>query len=223
MYIIQAGVKVFAVLGIALITVLLVVAMLYLLIGAKLSEEEGTMTRPTTREIPADAVEPDTLATSEQSSQAPPRAAELEHSVPVSEALVTLPDPPTSEPDTSISAPKPLEESPPESTRDSSSEADASPTLAAEAAPRPTGSSSTLPKISSDAARSEPSLPSQTVLEPADTRYYTVKEGDTLYSIARQVYGEGKYWQVIYDANRDLIKDPVKLKLQWKLELPPPQ
>jgi LysM repeat protein len=221
MYIIQAGVKVFAVLGIALITVLLVVAMLYLLIGAKLSEEEGTMTRPTTREIPADAVEPDTLATSEQSSQPPAHAAEPEDSVPVSESLITLPDPPTLEPDTSISAPKPLKESPPRSARDSSSDADASPKLAAEAAPKPTHSSSTPPKISSDEARSEPSPPSQAVSEPADTRYYTVREGDTLYSIARQVYGEGKYWKVIYDANRNLIKDPVKLKLQWKLEVPP--
>jgi nucleoid-associated protein YgaU len=48
-----------------------------------------------------------------------------------------------------------------------------------------------------------------------------VAEGDTLYSIARQVYGAGKYWRAIYDANRDLIEDPVKLKLMWKLELPP--
>lgn len=221
MYIIQGGVKVVAVLGIALFTVLLVVAMVYLLLGAKLSEEEGAVTRPTTREIPANAVEPDTLVTSEQGSQPPARAVEPEDSVPVSESLVTLPDPPTSEPDTSISALKPLTESPPRSTRDSSADADASATLAAEAAPKPTHSSSTPPKIPSDEARSEPSPPSQTVLESADARYYTVKEGDTLYSIARQVYGEGKYWKVIYDANRNLIKDPVKLKLQWKLELPP--
>jgi nucleoid-associated protein YgaU len=73
----------------------------------------------------------------------------------------------------------------------------------------------------SDDATPEPGLPVQSVSEPADTRFYTVKTGDTLYSIARQVYGEGKYWQVIYDANRDLIKDPVKLKLAWKLEVPP--
>jgi len=42
-----------------------------------------------------------------------------------------------------------------------------------------------------------------------------------LYSIARTIYGEGKYWKAIYDANRNLIEDPVKLKLTWELEIPP--
>jgi nucleoid-associated protein YgaU len=50
-----------------------------------------------------------------------------------------------------------------------------------------------------------------------------VAGGDTLYSIARRIYGAGKYWEAIYDANRDLIDDPVRLKLRWKLELPPPE
>jgi len=225
MFMIRAVLKVVAVLGIALIIVLLVAAPVYFLLGAHLSQDKGTVTVPTARGIPADALEPDTLATSEQASQPQSRAAEGEPSVPVSESLIALPDPPTSEPDLSVStpdpSPDPSKESPLTSTRESSADADASPTLAAESAPTPRQSSSTPPGMPSDDATPEPGLPVQSVSEPADTRFYTVKTGDTLYSIARQVYGEGKYWQVIYDANRGLIKDPVKLKLAWKLEVPP--
>jgi nucleoid-associated protein YgaU len=75
--------------------------------------------------------------------------------------------------------------------------------------------------MSSDEATSETGPPSERVSAPTGTRYYTVQTGDTLYSIARRVYGEGKYWKVIYDANKNLIQDPVQLKLTWKLELPP--
>ncbi|MGB5833956.1 MAG: LysM peptidoglycan-binding domain-containing protein [Thiohalocapsa sp.] len=205
--------KVAAVLGIALITVLLVAAILYGLLGVQLSEDEGSVIRQATTGVPSNAVESDTLATSEPSSQPQSRIPELERSMSVSESLIALPDPPTSELDPSISTPNPSKES--------ISEADVSPKLSAGSAAKATHLSSTPPKMSSDEATSETSLPSQKVSEPADTLYYTVKEGDTLYSIARRIYGESGYWKVIYDANRNLIKDPVKLKLTWKLELPP--
>jgi nucleoid-associated protein YgaU len=52
-------------------------------------------------------------------------------------------------------------------------------------------------------------------------RYYTVGSGDTLYRIARRVYGEGRHWRAVYEANRDLIDDPRELTLGWTLELPP--
>lgn len=221
MHIMQASVKVVAVLGIALITVLFVATTLYLLLGEHLREEEGAAIHQATSGIPSDAVGSDTLATSEKISQPPSRTPEPERSTSVSESLIALPDPPTSESDPSIFTPNPAKESPPRFTRDSTSEADASPKLAAESAPKPTRLSSTPPKMFPDEATSETSLPSERVSELADTRYYTVKEGDTLYSIARRIYGEGRYWKVIYDANRNLIKDPVKLKLAWKLELPP--
>lgn len=223
MHIIQSGVKIAAVLGIALITVLLIAATLYLLLGVRLSEEEGAVTPPppATREIPSNALEPDTLAASEQSAQPQSQDPDLEGSRSTSESLSARSDPATSEPDPSISTPNQSNESPPRLTRDSTSNANASANLVERSAPEATRLSSTPPNISSDGATAEASLPTQSVSEPADTRYYTIKEGDTLYSIARQVYGAGKYWKLIYDTNGNLIKDPVKLKLGWKLELPP--
>ena len=58
--------------------------------------------------------------------------------------------------------------------------------------------------------------------EPVDTspRYYTVKKGDTLYRISDHVYGEGKYWKAIYQANKNVITNPGALQPGWKLKLP---
>ena len=42
----------------------------------------------------------------------------------------------------------------------------------------------------------------------APSRSYTVQKGDTLSGIAEHYYGNAGKWRVIYEANRDLIKDP---------------
>jgi 5'-nucleotidase len=47
---------------------------------------------------------------------------------------------------------------------------------------------------------------------------YVVKKGDTLYSIARSHYGDGKQWQKIVAANPGL--SPEKLKVGQTLLLP---
>jgi nucleoid-associated protein YgaU len=36
---------------------------------------------------------------------------------------------------------------------------------------------------------------------------YTIKEGDTLYDIAEQFYGDGNEWEKIYQANQEVIGD----------------
>jgi nucleoid-associated protein YgaU len=61
--------------------------------------------------------------------------------------------------------------------------------------------------------------------EPMDTglRHYTVKKGDTLHKISKNVYGEGKHWNVIYQANRNVISNPNALQLGWILKLPRPE
>ncbi|MCB0220227.1 MAG: hypothetical protein KDH09_11070, partial [Chrysiogenetes bacterium] len=43
-----------------------------------------------------------------------------------------------------------------------------------------------------------------------ESRPYQVQRYDTLAKIAARadVYGDGDLWYIIYDANRDLIKDP---------------
>ena len=37
---------------------------------------------------------------------------------------------------------------------------------------------------------------------------YRIKKGDTLKKIALQFYGDEKKWKVIYEYNKDIIKDP---------------
>jgi len=47
---------------------------------------------------------------------------------------------------------------------------------------------------------------------------YTVKRGDTLYSIARRSYGDGKQWQKIASANPGVR--PESLKVGQTLQIP---
>jgi nucleoid-associated protein YgaU len=49
---------------------------------------------------------------------------------------------------------------------------------------------------------------------------YTVKAGDTLSKIAQEKYGKASDWKKIQAANADLIKDPDKIQVGWKLRLP---
>lgn len=49
---------------------------------------------------------------------------------------------------------------------------------------------------------------------------YTVKSGDTLSKIAKDKYGDASQWKKIHQANADLIKDPDKIQVGWKLKLP---
>lgn len=39
-------------------------------------------------------------------------------------------------------------------------------------------------------------------------RTYTVQKGDSLSKIAKALYGSAKQWTVIYEANKDSIKNP---------------
>jgi nucleoid-associated protein YgaU len=50
---------------------------------------------------------------------------------------------------------------------------------------------------------------------------YTVEAGDTLRSIARQVYGDPAQWRRLYDANRETIgPDPDVLSAGTRLRVP---
>jgi nucleoid-associated protein YgaU len=52
------------------------------------------------------------------------------------------------------------------------------------------------------------------------TRTYVVKQGDSLSKIAKQEYGTTDDWRRIYDANRDIIKDPDLIYPGQTLRLP---
>lgn len=63
---------------------------------------------------------------------------------------------------------------------------------------------------------SEPQVSQQTTKKD----YYAVKSGDILSQIARNKYGDGKYWTKIQAANPDLLKDPGDLEPGMVLLLP---
>jgi nucleoid-associated protein YgaU len=58
---------------------------------------------------------------------------------------------------------------------------------------------------------------------PADsayTQWYEVKKGDTLWKIAKEVYGDGSLFPEIFKANQDTLTDPDKIKVGQKLRIP---
>jgi len=55
-------------------------------------------------------------------------------------------------------------------------------------------------------------------LFPVD--FYTVHKGDTLSAIAKQYYGDGNAYMKIYNANRDILKDPDKIFPGQVLRIP---
>ncbi|MDO8631338.1 MAG: LysM peptidoglycan-binding domain-containing protein [Phycisphaerales bacterium] len=51
-------------------------------------------------------------------------------------------------------------------------------------------------------------------------RYHTVQKKETLYSIARQYYGDQAKWKDIYQANHSDISDPNKIRIGQRLVIP---
>ncbi len=49
---------------------------------------------------------------------------------------------------------------------------------------------------------------------------YTVNSGDSLWSIAQEVYGDGFKWTTIYENNKPLIQNPGKILVDWQLTVP---
>jgi len=83
-------------------------------------------------------------------------------------------------------------------------------------------------EIRSDAFPVEPLPPAPEATETAveepvvgTAGTHTVKKGDTLYSLAKRYYGDGKLWPRILDANRDKIKDERSVPLGAVLKIPP--
>ncbi len=69
----------------------------------------------------------------------------------------------------------------------------------------------------------EPAPAPEPVPEPAPTVAeggYVVKSGDCLWSIAQKTYGTGRQWNVIYEANKAVIKNPNDLRVGQVLVIP---
>lgn len=54
----------------------------------------------------------------------------------------------------------------------------------------------------------EETRPAETSPEPSSNQSHTVKSGDCLWNLAKKYYGDGKKYTVIYEANKDKIKNP---------------
>lgn len=74
------------------------------------------------------------------------------------------------------------------------------------------GSSSTAPSPS-------PPRPAPTADNPLFTTY-TVQRGDNLSKIAKREYGSAREWKKIFEANRDVIKDPDLIYPGQELRIP---
>jgi nucleoid-associated protein YgaU len=90
--------------------------------------------------------------------------------------------------------------------------------LPSDTAARPTFVVAALPSPSPISSPRPAAAPSQTAGDE-----YLVEAGDTLRSIAQQVYGDPEQWPRIYDANRETIgPDPDSLSAGTRLRIPRP-
>ncbi|GEO05787.1 hypothetical protein AAE02nite_34510 [Adhaeribacter aerolatus] len=64
----------------------------------------------------------------------------------------------------------------------------------------------------------QPAQPAQPAAPQKE--YYTVKSGDSLSKIAKQLYGDANAWHRIHQANTDQIKDPNLIHPGQKLVIP---
>ena len=54
-----------------------------------------------------------------------------------------------------------------------------------------------------------------------EAKYYTVKEGDWLSKIAKEYYGDANKYNMIFEANKPMLKDPDKIYPGQVLRIPP--
>jgi nucleoid-associated protein YgaU len=68
----------------------------------------------------------------------------------------------------------------------------------------------------SSTAPAPPAKPST----PAAPRTYTVAAGDSLSKIAKKLYGDANKWKRIFEANRDILKNPDLIHPGQVLKIP---
>jgi hypothetical protein len=55
---------------------------------------------------------------------------------------------------------------------------------------------------------------------PVPPRIYEVAPGDNLSKISKKFYGDAKHYLKIFEANKDQLSDPDKIKVGQKLKIP---
>ena len=76
--------------------------------------------------------------------------------------------------------------------------------------------------LPSGTMRAAPARPAGRTTEPTGARRHTVREGDTLFSLARGYYGDAERFGEIYRANRDVLQEPDPLPVGAELVIPGP-
>lgn len=66
----------------------------------------------------------------------------------------------------------------------------------------------------------EPATPVEPVQPSPNPGTYTVQRGDSLWSIAQQFYGTGRKYTLLFEANRDKVKDPNAIYVGQVLTIP---
>ena len=75
--------------------------------------------------------------------------------------------------------------------------------------------------VVSGSSSTAPSPPDPSSLSTASTeRMYIVQSGDSLSKISKKFYGDANSWRRIYDANKDVVKNPDLIQPGWKLRIP---
>jgi LysM domain-containing protein len=100
-------------------------------------------------------------------------------------------------------------------------------TAQASADPAPTGLGTTAPgTTASSIPPPPPAQDARTQAQPQPAaatggeRWYEVVRGDSLSKIAAKHYGDGNAWRKIFEANRDVIKDPDMIRPGQRLRIP---
>jgi len=85
--------------------------------------------------------------------------------------------------------------------------------------PRPPAARPSAPHSSSQPrAAAESAAPAES---EAAAEYYEIQSGDTLSAIAKRYYGKASAYMKIFEANREVIKDPNKIYPGQKIRIPP--
>ena len=72
-----------------------------------------------------------------------------------------------------------------------------------------------------DTPSNSPSVQSSLPIGPSQTQTYVVQSGDSLYAISRKFYGDSSRIDLIYEANRDVMRSKNSLSVGQKLRIPP--
>jgi len=76
------------------------------------------------------------------------------------------------------------------------------------------------PDPSADTMIERPEAPGREVEDRVESVPHVVQKGDTLSKIAQHYYGDASLYPKIFEANRDVLKDPNLIRIGQKLRIP---